>query len=275
MRLALDGREHDGIEPLFSGRRNAFQGTNLMDLVTLVTACALAVDPKLMHALIWHQSGGEPWAIAVSGEPNPRVYPNMNDAIREVRSASMRGVVRAGLAGVPVPPARISASVLLPCRNVAMAAVQITKLTGRCKTHPRLKADPAFCAVAVYRGSWERPDAKFATDVLASVAKGDAPNFDMPRGTGTEIFDIANGQESDVDMTVVDITSTFSEQTQGWSSALFPTKAKRVPTESARIPTAAPPTDEPSPPGSPAAFPFNSEPQDRELFVRRVGGERP
>ena len=31
----------------------------LMDLV-LVAACALTVDPKLMHALIWHQSGGEP-----------------------------------------------------------------------------------------------------------------------------------------------------------------------------------------------------------------------
>ena len=35
-----------------------------MDLVTLVTACALSVDPKLMHALVWHQSGGEPWAVS-------------------------------------------------------------------------------------------------------------------------------------------------------------------------------------------------------------------
>src|SRR5579864_1256481 len=29
-----------------------------MDLVTLVTACALTVDPKVMHALISQQSGG-------------------------------------------------------------------------------------------------------------------------------------------------------------------------------------------------------------------------
>lgn len=43
-----------------------------MDLVTLVTACALAVDPKLMHALVWHQSGGEPWAVSVQGERSPR-----------------------------------------------------------------------------------------------------------------------------------------------------------------------------------------------------------
>jgi hypothetical protein len=48
-----------------------------MDLVTLVTACALSVDPKLMHALVWHQSGGEPWAVSVQGEANPRVYPDM------------------------------------------------------------------------------------------------------------------------------------------------------------------------------------------------------
>jgi hypothetical protein len=38
-----------------------------MDLVTLVAACALTVDSKLMHALIWHQSGGEPWSYSVFG----------------------------------------------------------------------------------------------------------------------------------------------------------------------------------------------------------------
>ena len=125
-----------------------------MDLVTLVTACALSVDPKLMHALVWHQSGGEPWAVSVQGEANPRVYPDMREAIREVRSNFIRSTVRIGLAGVSVPPSKVTASVLLPCRNVAMAAVQITKLTTQCKTHLQLKSDATFCAVAVYRGSW-------------------------------------------------------------------------------------------------------------------------
>ena len=36
-----------------------------MDLITLVATCALTVDPKLMHALVWHQSGGEPWSFSV------------------------------------------------------------------------------------------------------------------------------------------------------------------------------------------------------------------
>src|SRR6478672_9111296 len=61
----------------------------LMDLVTLVTACALSVEPKLMHALIWHQSGGEPWAVAVQNEPMSRVYSSMQDAVSEVHSISI------------------------------------------------------------------------------------------------------------------------------------------------------------------------------------------
>ncbi len=48
----------------------------MMDLVTLVTVCSLGVDPKLMHALIWHQSGGEPWSFTIPGEREPRVYRN-------------------------------------------------------------------------------------------------------------------------------------------------------------------------------------------------------
>lgn len=246
-----------------------------MDLLTLVTACALTVDPKLMYALVWHQSGGEPWAISVQGEPSPRVYPNMNDAISETRSGSTHGAVRVGLAGVLVPPARVSPSVLLPCRNVAMAADQIRKHTSQCKPHPRLKIDPTFCAVAVYRGSWDRPDVKFATDVAATVTKGDAPNFDMPRGTSTEVFDTADDTPSGADARVVDITTTFADQTRSWSSALFPTKSKPSSERSERTTTPTPQVTEPPSFASPASPLGKSNPQDRDLFVRRVGTERP
>ena len=46
-----------------------------MDLLTLVTACALTVDPKLMHALVWHHSGGEPWAIERLFFPHCKMEP--------------------------------------------------------------------------------------------------------------------------------------------------------------------------------------------------------
>lgn len=245
-----------------------------MDLVTLVTACALAVDPKLMHALVWHQSGGEPWAVVVQGEPNPRIYPSMQDAIRETRETSSSNIVRVGLAGVSVAPSKLSASVLLPCRNVAMAAVQISKLTGRCKSHPRLKTDPTLCSVAVYRGSWERPDLKFATDVSASVAKGDAPNFDMPPGTSTVIFDTAEDQQPDSDTPIVDVTVDFAERTRSWSSALFP----RMPKPPGRDPereTNAPSATTEQPATNPfAASPSQAYAQNRDLFVRRSTKEQ-
>jgi hypothetical protein len=99
-----------------------------MDLVTLVTACALGVEPKLMHALVWQQSGGEPWAVSVPNEPMPRVYSSMQQAISETRTASAAtGVVRVGLAGLPVAPSKASPATFLPCRNVAIAAQRIAK----------------------------------------------------------------------------------------------------------------------------------------------------
>ena len=241
-----------------------------MDLVTLVTACALAVDPNLMHALVWHQSAGEPWAISVQGEPNPRIYSSMDLAIREARTAS-RAVLRVGLAGLSIPPSKVAASVLLPCRNVAMAAAQISKHASRCKTHPRLKADPTFCAVAVYRGSWEQPDLKFATDVATSVAKGDAPNFDMPRGTSTEIFDTASDAQADVEPPIVHMTATFAERVRGWSSALVPPKSKPPTSVPESSTTALPSVAEPPSRRTPAALPSEGNAQDRELFVRRSG----
>src|SRR5438132_13454986 len=126
-----------------------------MDRVTLVTACALSVEPKLMHALIWHQSGGEPWAVSVRNEPMPRVYSSMQEAISETRAVSgANGIVRVGLAGLPLPPSKVNAAMFLPCLNVAIAAQRIAKLADRCDTRRRPKTDRLFCAVAAYHGSW-------------------------------------------------------------------------------------------------------------------------
>jgi hypothetical protein len=199
-----------------------------MDLVTLVTACALSVEPKLMHALISHQSGGEPWAVAVQNEGMPRVYSSMQEAISEAHAISIpNDTVRVGLAGLPVSPLKATAAMFLPCRNVAIAAQRIARLADRCKTHPRLKADPTFCGVAVYRGSWQRPDIKFAETVAATVAKADAPNFDMPRDANIELLDI--GSETLPPSNDFPLASgpVLEERERGWSSALFPSNARQ------------------------------------------------
>jgi hypothetical protein len=45
-----------------------------------------------MHALIWEQSGGDPWSFSVIGECLPRVFPTIRDAIRETRATVPRAV---------------------------------------------------------------------------------------------------------------------------------------------------------------------------------------
>jgi type IV secretion system protein VirB1 len=194
-----------------------------MDLVTLVTACALSVEPKLMRALIWHQSGGEPWAVSVRNEPMPRVYSSMQGAISEVRAASVaNGIVRVGLAGLPLSPSKVNAAVFLPCLNVAIAAQRIARLADRCNRHRRRKTDRLFCAVAAYHGSWEQPDARFAEVVMASVAKGDAPNFDMPNDINVELLDIASEVPPRSNDSLVGSGSSSEEHKRAWSSGLFP-----------------------------------------------------
>jgi len=128
-----------------------------MDLATLVTVCALTVDPKIMHALIWHQSGGEPWAFSVSGR-QPQVLRSAADAVDAARSTRPDDVaIRVGLAGLPGTPRNVTATMFAPCSNIASAARLLAQFAERCRTS-RSKDDPMHCAVAAWHGSWERPD---------------------------------------------------------------------------------------------------------------------
>jgi type IV secretion system protein VirB1 len=200
-----------------------------MDLLTLVTACSLAVDPKLMHAVVWHQSRGEPWAASMQNGALPRVYASMHEAIREVRSnVAASDTIRIGLAGVAVARSDIAPAVLLPCRNIAMAATQLAKLTERCKAHPRLKNDPTFCAVAVYRGSRDKPDVDFADAVEISFVRGNAPNFDISNDTGIEFLDIASDTPAPpANSASPESARVLEERKRGWSSALFPIRSQQ------------------------------------------------
>ena len=91
----------------------------MMDLVTLVTLCSLGVDPKAMHALIWHQSGGEPWSFTVPGQREPRVYRKLRDAVREARSLGADGPIRVGLTGLLTKASAVTETTFLPCPNIA------------------------------------------------------------------------------------------------------------------------------------------------------------
>jgi len=247
-----------------------------MDLVTLVTACALGVEPKLMHALVWQQSGGESWAVSVPNEPMPRVYSSMQQAISETRTASVAtGIVRVGLAGLPAAPSKASSAMFLPCRNVAIAAQRIAKLADRCKAHPRLKGDPTLCAVAVYHGSWERPDVRFAEAVMATAAKGDAPNFDMPKDTSIDFLDIGSDTTPPPNDPSPGPDSASDERERGWSSALFPPKPKSPEDETKDTPNDQSIAQEAPSAGVTNAHPFAAKAPADSLFVLRSSDWRP
>jgi hypothetical protein len=161
----------------------------IMDLTTLIAACALTVDPKVMHALIWRQSGGEPWAFSVSGERQPQILRSAAEAVNAAREQPDNVTLRIGLAGLPGTPRSVTAMMFAPCSNITSAARQIAQFAELCRTTTRSKGDPIYCAVAAYHGSWERPDNSFADLVRTTVANNNAPDFEIPEGTGVDAAD--------------------------------------------------------------------------------------
>jgi hypothetical protein len=192
-----------------------------MDLVTLVTACALGADPRLMQALIWQQSGGNPWAVSVPGETSPRIYTSLAQAISTTRSLPHSvGNVRVGLAGLPVPPASVTRALFLPCWNVTIAAQQVAGLVQRCAI--RTQSTAISCALSDYGGSWQKPNAKFAAAVIRSLISKQVPDFDMPKGTSSSLLDIATDTTPRTAEADSGPDPAPSERDHAWVSALFP-----------------------------------------------------
>ena len=198
-----------------------------MDLVTLIAACALSAEPtsppsrldhSVMHALIF-----EP------GEGFARVLPTLKDAVREARAVQPdRGNIHVGLAGLPTDPQSVSALMFAPCPNITLAARQITQLVERCKATS--KPDSISCAIAAYHGSWDRPDTWFADAVLATMKKGNTPNFDMPNDAYLGADDVAaDAPPARQHAALTPPALTLDGRERGWSSALFP--AKRMKTD--------------------------------------------
>jgi hypothetical protein len=211
----------------------------------------------------------------VIGESLPRVFPTIQDAIGEARGAHPSGDrIRVGLTGLLTTARSATAAMFAPCPNITAAARQISKFAERCKATS--SADPIYCAIAAYRGSWDRPDAGFADAVRITVEKGNAPNFDMPKDA---YFDPN-------DVTLESVTprphsaSTVPEmrpddRKRGWSSALFPAKPARPDSTSADAQNRNRPAEEPLSPGPSTATPATSKTPADSLFVPRSSEGRP
>jgi hypothetical protein len=243
-----------------------------VDLIALVAACSLTVDPKLMHALVWHQSGGEPWSFSVPGERQPYVWRSAQQAVSEAYRSAPRGLpIRLGLTGLRVDSDAATLALFMPCTNVSTAARQVTDLVDRCKIAALLTADPARCAIAAYAGSWDHPDNKFADAVLTSAAKGDAPDFDMPGEIEGPLNAAASGLPLPGQRISAERPAAASDQLQAWSSGLFPASSKPVDRTSSPSPGAARPQES----STVSERPMTASSQSDGLFVSRSPERRP
>jgi len=198
-----------------------------MDLTTFVTACALTVDPKIMHALIWHQSGGEPWSFTVARVHQPQVFRDESDAVEAAHDTYPADVaIRIGLAGLSTTPRSATATMFAPCSNITIAARQIAQLAERCKMSPHLNRDPIYCAIAAYRGSWERPDNRFADAVRTSVANNDAPDFEMPARTDVNATEVRSARRPAFRDTAMAPPAAPDDRERARLSPLFPVKSR-------------------------------------------------
>ena len=254
-----------------------------MDLVTLIAACALGVEPKsppsgldrsVMRALIFEQSGGAPWSFSVPGEGLARVLPTLKDAIREAQAVrTVRGKIHIGLAGLPAQPHSVTALMFAPCPNITLAAGEIIQLIERCKAAS--KPDPIYCAIAAYHGSWERPDTWFADAVRATVKKGNAPNFDMPKDAYLDADDVAaDATPAHQRAALTTPVLTIDDRERGWSSALFPGKTMKTDTPSSEVPNRDHAAEQSQSIGAPPHAPADTAPGDN-LFVRRLSEPKP
>jgi hypothetical protein len=242
-----------------------------VDLIALVAACSLTVDQKLMHALVWHQSGGEPWSFSVPGERQPYVWRSAQQAVAEAHRSAPRGLpIRVGLTGLRVDSGAATLALFIPCTNVSTAARQVTELVERCKIAP-LTADPARCAIAAYGGSWDHPDNKFADAVLTSAAKGDAPDFDMPSKIDGPLDAVGNELPVSAKRDSAERPHVAGDQLHAWSSGLFPARAKQVDGTGSISPDAVRLQES----SVVSERPMTAPSQEDGLFVRRSPERRP
>ena len=249
-----------------------------MDLLTLIAACALSVEPKgppsvldrsVMHALIFEQSGGEPWSFSVPGEGFARVLPTLKDAMREARAVRLdRGNIHVGLAGLTTEPQSVTTLMFAPCPNITLAAHQIVQLVERCKAAP--KPDPIYCAIAAYHSSWDRPDTWFADAVRATVKKGNAPNFDMPKDAYPDADDVAaHAPPARQHAALTTPVLTIDDRERGWSSALFPLKPMNTHNPSIEVSNRHHPAEQSHSIGAPSHSPATDMTPGDSLFVPR------
>jgi len=198
---------------------------------------------------------------------------------RRSHSGAMRsevGRIRVGLTGLPTDARSTTAAMFAPCPNITFAARRITQLTARCRTASSGQGDPVYCGIAAYRGSWDRPDIKFADAVRATVEKGNAPNLDMPKDANFDLADIEwDTPTHELNVDAAAFSDTSDDRQRGWSSGLFPAKPTKPEDASQHPSKRERPAKESQPAGQDSAHATAAKSPADSLFVLRSNEGRP
>jgi hypothetical protein len=242
-----------------------------MDLVTLIAACALSVEPKAMHALIWEQSGGEPWSFSVPDESLPRVLPTIQDAIREARATRPNGGrIRVGLTGLSADPRSVTAALFARCPNITLAARQITRLAERCKTTTR---STARSRLIVARGIGPTPGSRVPSAPPSRRATRRTSTCGRTRISTQATSRPRHRPDPHAALTAP--PPTPDDRARGWASGLFPAMPAKPDSTSSEVQNGDRATDERRLPSPAAAVPAASKAPVDSLFVPRSSERKP
>jgi len=178
-REAGSGRREHGASPFVIGTARIILGVSRWTSDTGDRMC-LRADPKLMHRLL-ASIGGEPWPCGAK-RTDAALYSRRTEAVQVKRVLLVRTVRYAWLDGSFDRSVGVTKALFCMPEHSASGAAN-RQLVDRVRGTSAPQEDQTLCAVAVIaaRGSTDVNSLK-RTD---SIAKGDVPNFDMPKDTST------------------------------------------------------------------------------------------
>jgi hypothetical protein len=106
-----------------------------------------------------------------------RSYRTLQDAVPEAKTMP-QGIVRIGLAGVPVEGPTLSPPIFIVVSGSRGSNSRTRTIHGTVPSEPKTGGDS--CAIATYNGCWEHPDEQFARAVRASASANWVQNFAIP-----------------------------------------------------------------------------------------------
>jgi hypothetical protein len=206
----------------------------------------------------------------------PQVFRDVGDAVNAAHDTYPADVaIRIGLTGLSATPRSTAAAMFAPCSNSAIAARQIAELAEHCKRSSHSNRDPIYCAIAAYRGSWDRPDNAFADAVRRSVANTDAPDFEMPARTDVNAAEVHSARRPDSRDTATSPVAAPDDRERARLSPLFPVKSRASERSPVDDVTSDRPAVEEHKSDIQSAHPTPSQPPADGLFVPRSAERTP